>query len=621
MARVFVGNLDPRTQKQTLSDEASQYGKLTDVWVASKPPGFAFLTFEDERDAEDCVRSMHDSKIDGSHVKCELSKSHGGGQNGRCGLKPCGFGGGYGGYSSGGGGYGGDGGDYSGGSGCDGGSGYSGGAAGLMVPPDLDVLLTRAALQRELVARHGKVACRAERELAAHLNVRCAMAEPSGPYLLPGPMFAALQSGDVALISARWLIRRAFPDEELVRQAKCGVSSFQTSVEPLPSRQELEQREPDAFLSVDQLQELHAAFLDVVAKARSTYDARSATDDGVAAMPVVAVSHCWETEGAPDPSGTTLTKVAAGLARHMKVWARWGFEDMGVFIDWTSLYQNHPHPRSAEQQASFKRALKTMNIWYAHRLTTVFIVGDQPACALPRSRRGWPFFEEAVARLFKEEPRGTGYKRAGGTRIGSNWKRVVALDCTRHKRGPPLSSKRFEATLQEKTFTNGSDAKIVASLYRSTLRDGFGGVTQLCFPRVDWGNDELSALAETLMEVACPKLQLIKLSCSKITSLEALDRPIERGAIASVQTLVLAANYLLERLPSSIGKLSRLDTLVLVDCSALRSWPDSMAELANSLRNVDIRNCPLRRLPTGMEQVALRGGPIGEEELRHATPD
>ena len=47
----------------------------------------------------------------------------------------------------------------------------------------------------------------------------------------------------------------------------------------------------------------------------------------------------------------------------MKVWARWGFEDMGVFIDWTSLYQNHPHPRSAEQQASFKRALKTMNIW------------------------------------------------------------------------------------------------------------------------------------------------------------------------------------------------------------------------------------------------------------------
>ena len=83
MARVYVGNLDPRTQKEALADEASRFGKLVDVWIARNPPGFAFLTFEDERDAEDCVRSMNDSKIDGSHVKCELSKSHGGGQNER----------------------------------------------------------------------------------------------------------------------------------------------------------------------------------------------------------------------------------------------------------------------------------------------------------------------------------------------------------------------------------------------------------------------------------------------------------------------------------------------------------------------------------------------------------
>lgn len=36
----------------------SKYGPLKNVWVARKPPGFAFVQFEDSRDAEDAVKAL-----------------------------------------------------------------------------------------------------------------------------------------------------------------------------------------------------------------------------------------------------------------------------------------------------------------------------------------------------------------------------------------------------------------------------------------------------------------------------------------------------------------------------------------------------------------------------------
>lgn len=37
---------------------AERYGPLRSVWIARKPPGFAFIEYEDTRDAEDAVRKM-----------------------------------------------------------------------------------------------------------------------------------------------------------------------------------------------------------------------------------------------------------------------------------------------------------------------------------------------------------------------------------------------------------------------------------------------------------------------------------------------------------------------------------------------------------------------------------
>ena len=56
--KVYVGDLGNGAAKGELERAFSYYGPLRSVWVARNPPGFAFVEFEDSRDAEDAVKGM-----------------------------------------------------------------------------------------------------------------------------------------------------------------------------------------------------------------------------------------------------------------------------------------------------------------------------------------------------------------------------------------------------------------------------------------------------------------------------------------------------------------------------------------------------------------------------------
>ncbi|RXG70095.1 Serine/arginine-rich splicing factor 3 [Armadillidium vulgare] len=71
--KVYVGDLGSGASKQELEDVFSYYGRLRNVWVARNPPGFAFVEFEDSRDAEDAVRGLDGRTICGRRVRIELS--------------------------------------------------------------------------------------------------------------------------------------------------------------------------------------------------------------------------------------------------------------------------------------------------------------------------------------------------------------------------------------------------------------------------------------------------------------------------------------------------------------------------------------------------------------------
>merc|ERR1739848_117281 len=73
--KVYVGNLGSRPpRREELEDEFSYYGPLRNVWVARSPPGFAYIEFEDKRDAQDAVRGLDGKTIAGRRVKVEMAQ-------------------------------------------------------------------------------------------------------------------------------------------------------------------------------------------------------------------------------------------------------------------------------------------------------------------------------------------------------------------------------------------------------------------------------------------------------------------------------------------------------------------------------------------------------------------
>uniref|UniRef100_G1QC37 RRM domain-containing protein n=1 Tax=Myotis lucifugus TaxID=59463 RepID=G1QC37_MYOLU len=71
--KVYVGNLGDNGDETELERAFGYYGPLKSVWVARKPPGFAFVEFEDPRDAADAVRELDGRTLCGCRVRVELS--------------------------------------------------------------------------------------------------------------------------------------------------------------------------------------------------------------------------------------------------------------------------------------------------------------------------------------------------------------------------------------------------------------------------------------------------------------------------------------------------------------------------------------------------------------------
>ncbi|XP_077458511.1 serine/arginine-rich splicing factor 3a [Stigmatopora argus] len=71
--KVYVGNLGNNGNKAELESAFGYFGPLRSVWVARNPPGFAFVEFEDPRDASDAVRELDGRNMCGCRVRVELS--------------------------------------------------------------------------------------------------------------------------------------------------------------------------------------------------------------------------------------------------------------------------------------------------------------------------------------------------------------------------------------------------------------------------------------------------------------------------------------------------------------------------------------------------------------------
>lgn len=56
--KVYVGDLPRDASEREIQRVFKEYGPLKNVWVARNPPGFAFVEYEDSRDADDAVKEL-----------------------------------------------------------------------------------------------------------------------------------------------------------------------------------------------------------------------------------------------------------------------------------------------------------------------------------------------------------------------------------------------------------------------------------------------------------------------------------------------------------------------------------------------------------------------------------
>ena len=74
--------------EEHIKEAFEKFGAVAKTWVARQPAGFAFVEFEDERDAEDAIKTMDNADLKGHRLKVEMSRS-GGRDNVEPGDWPC----------------------------------------------------------------------------------------------------------------------------------------------------------------------------------------------------------------------------------------------------------------------------------------------------------------------------------------------------------------------------------------------------------------------------------------------------------------------------------------------------------------------------------------------------
>ena len=190
-----------------------------------------------------------------------------------------------------------------------------------------------------------------------------------------------------------------------------------------------------------------------------------------------------------------------------------GFSDMGVFWDWLSIYQKDPKlfdptqtpeamseaerpafledlkakrkfyggeeyemSRTPEEKEGFRYALhETMDLWYAHQGTTVYMLTKLPEGSSRKvgyADSGWTSYERHSAEQIKKV-----------YLVDAKWKLVLDLGAEEAEkaRNWPIGPDDFNTLIETKKFTNGADQDAVKKLYQKMSINQLGGIKMLDF--------------------------------------------------------------------------------------------------------------------------------------------
>ena len=337
-------------------------------------------------------------------------------------------------------------------------------------------------------------------------------------YIGPESIWAALETKHVRLPKMSWLIQHAKKNDIL------------------PRRQEMPE---EAFISVQELKDLYG----------------EGNNDGV--LPIIAISFCWDTASHPDPRGEQLQTVAAMMEKEKEKYATAsgsfkGFSEMGVFWDWLSIYQKDKDGnRTPFEQEGFRYALhETMDLWYAHQGTTVYMLTQLPEGTTRKvgySDSGWTTYERCSAEQIKKF-----------YLFDAKWKLVLDLGVegdAAEARNWPVGPDDFDAMIDSKTFTNGSDKDAVKALFRKMSINQLGGIENLVMHQMKPPTIEDARRLGGCLNL-CHNVKSIGLALCGMSdeACKVMFSTLSSGALAQLNELFLSDNQISDAGLSALAK-------------------------------------------------------------------
>lgn len=393
-----------------------------------------------------------------------------------------------------------------------------------------------------------------------------------------------------------------------------------------------------------------------------------------AVLPVITISFCWDEPWHPDPTAKQLNLIIRTLRREVRKYrdsfgSFRGFRDMGIFWDWGSLMQVDQKKfdaakakalaegKSAEEadkaasaagrtpaeKAAFKYGLhETMDLWYAHQGTTVFLLTEH-ASKRGSARKtgyhesGWTTFEKCSAEQIKKVHR-----------EHAIWDAVLDLgeadgEARAAGRHWPMGPDDFDRRIEKTKFTNSSNMDDVKKLYRKMSLAQLGGIvdldlaglpkptmqdasqlggcltmceslTMLTMNNVGLEDEAAKAMFERLENDSLPSLEVLDLRQNNISdsAMKAMADAAIRGAFKTVREIYLSLNQIGDVGIQAFASAARQQAYP----SLKQLWVDD-----NNIRDSGAQAVSqailMRKLPRyGHGGTDLTGNPIGEEIMK-----
>ena len=71
--KIYIRGLRSDSSKEQLMDTFTCFGRVLAIWVAQKPPGYAFLLMESSRDARESCVALNNTIIGGHRMQVEMA--------------------------------------------------------------------------------------------------------------------------------------------------------------------------------------------------------------------------------------------------------------------------------------------------------------------------------------------------------------------------------------------------------------------------------------------------------------------------------------------------------------------------------------------------------------------